>query len=383
MKKRQCVAMLLAGGKGSRLKELTDTIAKPAVPFGGKYRIIDFTLSNCQTSGIQTVGLLTQYSPHTLQNYIGRGEAWGFDRKQGGLTILPPYQCKNTDHWYEGTAHAVYQNLDYIEQYDPEHVLIISGDHIYKMDYTEMLESHIQSQADATVSVKPVPWNEASRFGVIRTDDTNRIKDFEEKPEYPTSNLASMGVYIFKWSVLKQLLIEEEKNEFSTKDFGKDILPRMLQDQRPLFAYPFHGYWKDVGTLESYWEANMDLLNKESNIFLSTKEIDVNTVEQSYPPQYIDHAATVKQSLLSEGNEVYGEVDHSVLFGGVKIGLGAKVRNSVILPNAVIGDHAVIDHAIIGENVFIPTYCEVGSPKSDIVLIGKSLMEESKMHSIR
>ncbi|SER80129.1 glucose-1-phosphate adenylyltransferase [Salipaludibacillus aurantiacus] len=383
MKKRSCVAMLLAGGKGTRLKELTMHNAKPAVPFGGKYRIIDFTLSNCQSSGIDTVGLLTQYSPHTLHNYIGRGEAWGLDRKHGGLSILPPYQCKDTSHWYEGTADAVYQNLHYIDQYDPEHVLIISGDHIYKMDYNRMLEHHIETNADATVSVKEVPWTEAGRFGIINTGDGNKIEEFNEKPDFPRSNLASMGVYIFKWSVLKRVLIEEEKNEFSSNDFGKDILPGMLHDRCALYAYRFNGYWKDVGTLESYWEANMDLLKKESNIFLANKEVEIMTVEQGYPPQYVDESAAVRQSLLSEGAEVYGAVDHSVLFTGVKVGKGAVVENSVVLPNAVIGEGARIENAIIGENVTIPDYYEVVSSGKDITLIGESIVEEKKLHSIR
>lgn len=383
MKKRRCVAMLLAGGKGSRLKELTDHNAKPAVPFGGKYRIIDFTLSNCQNSGIDTVGVLTQYLPHTLQSYIGRGEAWGLNRRHGGVTILPPYQCKDSDHWYEGTAHAVYQNMNYIEQYNPEHVLVVSGDHIYKMDYNNMLDYHIQTNADATVSVKGVPWNEASRFGIINTDQNNKIENFEEKPEFPTSNLASMGVYIFKWSVLKQMLIQEENNEFSTKDFGKDILPRILRDKHSLYAYKFTGYWKDVGTLESYWEANMDLLKKESNIFLTNKDVEINTVEQCYPPQFIDESAIIKQTLLSEGNEIYGNVDKSVLFAGVKVGKGSTIKNSVILSNAIIGNNVTLENVIVGEKVSIPDNYVFGSSRKDIKLIGKTVVEENRLYSVR
>lgn len=383
MKKRKCVAMLLAGGKGSRLKELTDDNAKPAVPFGGKYRIIDFTLSNCKNSGIDTIGLLTQYSPHTLQNYIGRGEAWGLNQKRGGLTILPPYQCKDSTHWYDGTAHAVYQNINYIEQYNPENVLIISGDHIYKMDYSKMLDYHIKTNADATVSVKEVPWNEASRFGIIHTDDNNKIEDFTEKPINPKSNLASMGVYIFKWSVLKQMLIQEEKNEFSTKDFGKDILPRILHDNRSLYAYKFNGYWKDVGTLESYWEANMDLLKKESNIFLTNKDVEINTVEQCYSPQFIDESAVIKQTLLSEGNEIYGNVTQSVLFSGVTIGKGSTIKNSVILPNAIIGNNVTIENAIVGEGVSIPDNYMFRSVPNTIQLIGKTIIEQNQLYSVR
>jgi glucose-1-phosphate adenylyltransferase len=376
--KKSCIAMLLAGGRGTRLQDLTDNNAKPAVPFGGKYRIIDFTLSNCRNSGIDTVGVLTQYQPHILQNYLGRGDSWDLYSKNGGLTILPPFQCKETDHWYEGTAHAIYQNLHYIEQYNPENVLIISGDHIYKMDYSKMLEQHVITNADATISVMGVPWKDANRFGIMKIDEnSNRIVDFEEKPKYPSSNLASMGIYIFKWSVLKRYLDQEEKNEFSSKDFGKDIIPAMLVSNQALFSYKFSGYWKDVGTLESYWEANLDLLKKETNIFLTNKDWEICTVENTYPPQYLDENAYIKQSIISGGNEIYGLVVHSVIFSGVEIGKGSTVKNSVILTDAIIGDNVMIENAIIGEGVTVPDNHVVNSyPNKTITLVGKPITQE-------
>ncbi|MDG5789099.1 glucose-1-phosphate adenylyltransferase [Evansella sp. AB-P1] len=383
MKKKQCVAMLLAGGRGTRLKELTDYNAKPAVPFGGKYRIIDFTLSNCKNSGIETVGVLTQYQPHILHQYIGRGEAWNLNNKNGGLTILPPYQCKKLDHWYNGTAHAIYQNMHFLDQYNPEHVLVISGDHIYKMDYTKMLKQHIESNGDVTISVMKVPWNEANRFGIMNVDEeSNRIVEFEEKPQFPSSNLASMGIYIFKWNVLKGYLEREERNEFSTKDFGKDIIPKVLHDNRLLYAYNFNGYWKDVGTIESYWEANMDLLKKETNIFLTNKDWDISTVELTSPPQYLDSNAVVKESLISAGNEIYGHVNHSVLFNNVTIGKGSTINNSVILPNAVIGENVRLENSIVGEGINVPNNYEVPRQRNGIILLGKTIEESQKVYSV-
>lgn len=380
MSKKQCIALLLAGGRGSRLKSLTDNLAKPAVPFGGKYRIIDFTLSNCKNSGIDTVGVLTQYHPHVLQNYIRDGRHWDLNRRDGGLSILPPYQCENGERWYEGTAHSIYQNRHIIDQYDPENILVISGDHIYKMDYNKMLQQHIHTSADATISVKEVPWNEASRFGIMKTDkNTGQIINFEEKPKNPSSNLASMGIYIFNWKKLKKYLEREEKNQLSSKDFGKDIIPAMLHDESKLIAYEFNGYWKDVGTIDSFWEANMDLLNKESNIFLNHKEWPVYTVEQSYPPQYIDLHANVKKALISEGCEIYGDVENSVLSSGVKIGEGAIIKDSVILPNAVIGKNVRIEKAVIGPGVAVEdgiTIVSKGSSK-EITLIGKSILKQN------
>ncbi|OIJ17635.1 glucose-1-phosphate adenylyltransferase [Anaerobacillus alkalilacustris] len=385
MRKKQCVAMLLAGGRGTRLQDLTDENAKPAVPFGGKYRIIDFTLSNCRNSGIDTVGVLTQYQPHILQNYVGRGDAWDLYKRNGGLTILPPYQCKDSDRWYEGTAHALYQNLHYIEQHNPENVLVISGDHIYKMDYNDMLQQHIENNADATISVMSVPWKEASRFGIMNIDEfSNRVVEFEEKPKFPTSNLASMGIYIFKWSVLKKYLEQEERNDFSSKDFGKDIIPSMLRNNQSMYSYKFHGYWKDVGTIESYWEANMDLLERDKNIFLTSQEWEICTVENNYPPQYLDKDALIKQSIVGGGNEIYGNVEHSVLFGDVKVGKGSKVKNSVLLTGARIGENVLIENAIIGEGVSIPdNYTITSSVHKQITLVGKTITENLIYSSVK
>lgn len=374
--KKKCIAMLLAGGRGTRLKKLTEDLAKPAVPFGGKYRIIDFTLSNCRNSGIDTVGVLTQYQPHVLQSYIKDGKDWDLDSRDGGLNILPPYQCGTEERWYDGTAHAIYQNTSFIDQYDPEHVLVISGDHIYKMDYDLMLQEHIKTGADATISVTEVTWEEASRFGIMNTDGTNnRIVDFEEKPDNPKSNLASMGVYIFKWKTLKSYLQKEEENELSSKDFGKDIIPAMLTDNRKLFAYTFSGYWKDVGTIDSFWEANMDLLSKESNIFLNDKDWTVFTHEQSYAPSYIDSSATVKRSIISEGCEVYGTVENSVIFNDVVIGKGSIIKDSVLLPGTVIGENVVIEKGVTACKVTVGDHCIIAPSKAnaEIVLVGEDV----------
>lgn len=383
--KKQCIAMLLAGGRGTRLKSLTENLAKPAVPFGGKYRIIDFTLSNCRNSGIDTVGVLTQYQPHILQSYISDGKDWDLNRRDGGLSILPPYQCENGERWYEGTAHAIYQNMHIIEQYAPEHVLVISGDHIYKMDYNKMLQHHIDTNADATISVIEVPWKEASRFGLLKTDEYNdRIVDFEEKPKNPSSNLASMGIYIFKWKTLKAYLEQDQQNPFSTKDFGKDIIPTMLQDNLKLFAYRFNGYWKDVGTISSYWEANMDLLKKETNILLNDKEWGIYTVEQTHPPQYLDSNAKVTQSLISEGCEIYGTVEKSVLFSGVKIGNGSIIKDSVILPGAVIGDNVIIEKAVVAPSVTIGDGVSITSktPANEITLVSENLQQNNFVYHV-
>ncbi|NRG27633.1 glucose-1-phosphate adenylyltransferase [Bacillus circulans] len=376
MLNKKCIAMLLAGGRGTRLQKLTEELAKPAVPFGGKYRIVDFTLSNCRNSGIDTVGVLTQYQPHVLQNYIKDGKDWDLDSRDGGLSILPPYQCGTEERWYDGTAHAIYQNISYIDQYNPDYVLVISGDHIYKMDYNLMLQQHIKTGADATISVTEVPWEEANRFGIMNTDGTNnRIVDFEEKPSNPKSNLASMGVYIFKWKTLKSYLQKEEKNELSSKDFGKDIIPAMLTDNRKLHAYTFKGYWKDVGTIDSFWEANMDLLSKESNIFLNNKDWTVFTHEQCYAPSYIESSATVNRSIISEGCEIYGTVENSVIFNDVIIGKGAIVKDSVLLPGTVIGENAVIEKSVTACNVTVGDHSII-APKdadSEIILIGESI----------
>src|SRR3954451_12735531 len=354
MIKKKCIAMLLAGGKGSRLNSLTKDLAKPAVPFGGKYRIIDFTLSNCTNSGIDTVGVLTQYQPLVLNSYIGIGSAWDLDRINGGVTVLPPYTASSEVKWYTGTASAVYQNLNYLEQYNPEYVLILSGDHIYKMNYEEMLEYHISRGADVTISVIEVPWDEASRFGIMNTNEEMGVTNFVEKPDEPISNLASMGIYIFKWSVLKAYLLEDAENKESSHDFGKDIIPKLLQDEKMLFAYPFKGYWKDVGTVKSLWEANMDLLKEGTELDLYDRNWRIYSVNPNQPPQYIAPTAHVEDSLINEGCMVEGTVKNSVLFQGVIVEEGSGIQESVIMPNARIGKNAVIEKAIIAEGMVVP-----------------------------
>ena len=375
MKKQKCIAMLLAGGKGTRLNQLTDSIVKPAVPFGGKYRIIDFALSNCKNSGIETVGILTQYKPLVLHSYLGNGSHWGL-HKYGDLTILPPYQRDDRGvEWYEGTAHAVFQNIEFIEQYSPDYVLILSADQIYKMDYTLMLRQHMETNADCTISVVEVPWKEANRFGLMKIDRaTYKIRDFEEKPVRPTSNLASMGIYIFNWSILKEYLIKEEQKKFTNRDFGKDIIPSMLHDQLQLYAYYFNNYWKDVGTVKSYWEANLDLLNKEKNIFLQNPEWKIYTMENNEPPLYLDKNAKVHHSIVSEGCEIYGAVEESVLFSGVKVGKGTIIKNSVILPHTIIGENVWVENAVIGSRSLIKNRVIVRSKDSviDLMVIGNN-----------
>jgi glucose-1-phosphate adenylyltransferase len=371
--KKQCVAMLLAGGKGTRLKELTKNLAKPAVPFGGKYRIIDFALSNCKNSSIDTVGVLTQYKQESLRNYISDGEKWGLNRKIGGVAILQPKQFDNIESSYEGTAHAVFENLLYIENQNPEYVLILSGDHIYKMDYSHMVEEHKQSGADATISVIKVPWSETPRFGIMNINpESNRIIEFEEKPIYPKSNLASMGIYLFNWSILKKFLEKEENNPYSTKDFGKDVIPSMLQDNCHLHAYQFNGYWKDVGTVQSFWEAHMDLLSVNTNPILKNEEWIIYTNGLSQPPMYLDGTASLHQSIISEGCKVYGKVENSVLFYGVTVGQGAIIKDSVILPNTIIGENAEIYRTVVGSGSVISANAKIGvsTPFSEITLIG-------------
>ncbi|KPV56829.1 glucose-1-phosphate adenylyltransferase [Paenibacillus sp. A3] len=376
MRKKECVAMLLAGGEGRRLGVLTSKLAKPAVHFGGKYRIIDFTLSNCTNSGIDTVGVLTQYQPLVLNTYIGIGTPWDLDRKSGGVTVLPPYMEQNGGDWYKGTANAIYRNISFIEQYDPEYVLVISGDHIYKMDYDRMLDFHKSKAADCTIAVIEVKWEEASRFGLMSTDDENRITEFAEKPKEPKSNLASMGIYIFNWQALKEYLIKDEADPESSKDFGKDVIPLMLRDGRPLFAYPFEGYWKDVGTIQSLWEANMDLLEDEPEFNLNDREWRIYSVNPCQPGQYVAPTAQVRRSLINEGCCVFGEVDHSVLFYGVQVGEGTVIRDSVIMPNVTIGSNVSIHKAIIGEGTVVEDGCVIGQPDGDgggdIVLIGSN-----------
>jgi glucose-1-phosphate adenylyltransferase len=373
MSNKQCIAMLLAGGKGSRLKDLTRNLAKPAVPFGGKYRIIDFALSNCKNSSIDTVGVLTQYKQETLKNYIENGHSWGLDRQIGGVAILQPNQSDLDGTSYEGTAHAVFENLPYIENQNPELVLILSGDHIYKMDYSKMVIEHKKSGADATISVVNVPWSEASRFGIMNIDPkSNKIIDFEEKPAHPKSNLASMGIYLFNFPVLKKYLIKEENNPYSSKDFGKDVIPAMILDDCHLHAYQFDGYWKDVGTVESFWEANMDLLSTRTSPILVNEDWKIYTSGLPQPPMYLDEEAVLTKSIVSEGCKVFGRVENSVLFNGVSVAKGAFIKDSVILPNTTIGANAVINRAVIGSGSMIGENVKIGEPApfSPITLIG-------------
>lgn len=351
MIKKEMIAMLLAGGQGSRLGVLTDKVAKPAVAFGGKYRIIDFPLSNCINSGVDTVGVLTQYQPLRLNAHIGIGIPWDLDRNVGGVTVLPPYERSVNSEWYTGTANAIYQNLDYMASYNPDYVLILSGDHIYKMDYEVMLDFHKANKADVTIATMPVPYEEASRFGVMITDETGRIKEFEEKPEHPRSNLASMGIYIFSWSVLKESLIALKEQKGC--DFGMHILPYCRDNDKRLFAYEFNGYWKDVGTLGSYWEANMELIDIIPEFNLYEEFWKIFTRGDIIRPQYIAGSAVVDRSLISEGAEIYGEVHNSVIGADVVIEEGAKVHDSIIMRHCVIGSGSHINKAIIAENVSV------------------------------
>ena len=372
MKSKKWVAMLLAGGQGSRLRELTSDLAKPAVPFGGKYRIIDFTLSNCTHSGIDTVGVLTQYRPHILNSYIGNGRPWDLDRNNGGVSMLPPYQGKDGGEWYKGTANAVYQNFHFIDHNDPEYVLVISGDHIYKMDYNKMLENHIEKGAHATIAVIEVPWEEANRFGIMNTNEADQIIEFDEKPKNPKSNLASMGVYLFNWKHLKKYLTEDEKDSNSSNDFGKDIIPKMLEDGANLQAYRFNGYWKDVGTIESLWEAHMDLLAEPSVFELGDHNWQIYAGNANHPPQFISKEASVKQSLVNEGCLVFGNVEHSVLSYNVQVGNGTIVKDSVIMPNVKIGNNVTIEKAIIGSGTVIEDGAVIRDSEQGLTLIGEN-----------
>ncbi|MDY2632792.1 MAG: glucose-1-phosphate adenylyltransferase [Clostridium sp.] len=369
MGRKEIVAMILAGGQGSRLGVLTKDIAKPAVPFGGKYRIIDFPLSNCSNSGIYTVGVLTQYKPLDLNAYIGIGDPWDLDRRNGGVTILPPYQGEKGGAWYKGTANAIYQNIQFIDRYEPEYVLILSGDHIYKMDYYKMLDFHKSHNADATIAVINVPLDEASRFGIMNTNEDSTIYEFEEKPKHPKSTNASMGVYIFKWSVLKEYLIQDEMDKDSSNDFGKNIIPKMLNSGRKLVAYPFKGYWKDVGTIESLWEANMDLLKIDNELNLYDSEWKIYSDNQIRPAQHIGEKAKIANSLIVEGCIVNGEVEDSVLSQGVTVGKNTIIRDSVIMPNVKIGDNVTIERAIVGNDSIINNDCHIGDGK-DIKVVG-------------
>ncbi len=353
MYKKECIAMILAGGQGSRLGSLTKKIAKPAVPFGAKYRIIDFTLSNCSHSGITTVGVLTQYQPLELNTYIGNGRPWDLDVSNGGVFVLPPYMGAEKGEWYKGTANAIYQNMDFISGFDPQYVLILSGDHIYKMDYSKMLRYHIEKNADVTISTITVPMQEASRFGILTYDETGKVLQFDEKPANPKSNQASMGIYIFNWNVLKEELILDENNLNSSHDFGKDIIPNILKKKKHLYGYPFKGYWKDVGTIASLWEANMDLIEKGTDFNLDDPNWPIMARSSALPPHYIGKNGSINQSLVTEGCEIEGTVEHSILFSGVKVGKGSKVIDSIIMNNTVIKDNVYINKAIIGNDCLI------------------------------
>ncbi|MDF9843342.1 MULTISPECIES: glucose-1-phosphate adenylyltransferase [unclassified Paenibacillus] len=365
MKKKEMVAMLLAGGQGKRLKGLTKSLAKPAVYFGGTYRIIDFPLSNCSNSGIDTVGVLTQYEPLVLHSYIGVGGDWDLNRKDGGVFVLPPHERENGSSWYRGTADAIYRNLKFVDQFDPEHVLILSGDHIYKMDYNAMLQYHKSRNADCTISVIDVSLEEASRFGILNTDEDLKIYEFEEKPAKPKSTLASMGVYIFKWEVLRKHLLEDGEKPDSSHDFGKDIIPLMLADGNSLYAYPFEGYWRDVGTVTSLWEANMDLLSDHPPLNLNDPNWRIFTRNPNQPAQYVAPEAKVSSCIINEGCIVHGEVKHSVLFYGVEVGEGSVITDSVIMPKVKIGKNVRIHKAIISENTVIEDYMEIGNDREN------------------
>ena len=367
MKKKKCIAMLLAGGQGSRLGRLTTNIAKPAVSFGGKYRIIDFGLSNCVNSGIEAVGVLTQYQPLVLNEYIGSGQPWDLDSMNSGVRVLSPYQqIKGTD-WYKGTANAIYQNINYIDRYNPDFVVILSGDHIYKMDYSKMIAFHKENNADCTIAVIDVPMAEASRFGIMNTNPDGSIYEFEEKPKHPKSTNASMGIYVFSWDKLRKYLIEDEDTEGSEHDFGKDVLPKMLADGCRMFAYQFQGYWKDVGTIDSLWESNMDLLDPNVPLDLSDESWKIYSRNPVVPPQYIAEGASVQNSLIADGCDISGSIDFSVLFSNVVVKPGAVVQDSIIMPGSVIEEGAVVQYAIVSENTVIGKNAHIGARPEDIV----------------
>ena len=359
--KKECVAMLLAGGQGSRLYALTQDMAKPAVSYGGKYRIIDFPLSNCINSGIDTVGVLTQYQPLVLHDYIGNGQPWDLDKIHGGAHALPPFQTALGAQWYKGTANAIYQNINFVDRYDPDYVVILSGDHIYKMDYSKMLAYHKEKNADATIAVQEVTLEEATRLGIMICDENMGITDFEEKPAKPRSTLASMGIYIFTWKKLRQYLIDNENNPEEDKDFGKAIIPNMLTAGEKLVAYPFEGYWRDVGTIDSLWEANMDLLNPNIPLDLYDPDWKIYSRTANMPPQYVGSSAKIENSMISEGAVVNGNVDFSIIFPGVTIEAGATVRDSIIMPGSVIKAGAVVEYAIVGEECVIGEYATIGA----------------------
>lgn len=376
MKQNNMLAMILAGGRGSRLHDLTNKVAKPAVSYGGKYRIIDFPLSNCANSGIDVVGVLTQYESVLLNSYVSGGSQWGLDTRDGGVFVLPPREKADANlDVYRGTADAISQNIDFVDNYDPEYMLILSGDHIYKMNYAKMLQAHKENKADATIAVIEVPMKEASRFGIMNTEpETGRIVEFEEKPAEPKSNLASMGIYIFNWKLLRKMLVADMKNEESSHDFGKDIIPALLNDGKNLFAYKFKGYWKDVGTIDSLWEANMDLLDKKNGLDLDDRTWKIYTEDTPALPQYISSESDVKRAFITQGCVVEGEVKNSVLFTGAKVGQNAKVIDSVLMPGAVVEEGAVVHRALIADGVKIGSQAVVGSADSEhIELVAKNV----------
>ena len=370
MSKNSMLAMVLAGGRGSRLKDLTNKVAKPAVSFGGKYRIIDFPLSNCANSGIDIVGVLTQYESVLLNSYAAGGRIWGLDSKDSGVFILPPREKADAGlDVYRGTADAISQNIDFIDGYDPEYLLVLSGDHIYKMNYDKMLQAHIDKKADATIAVIGVPKKEASRFGIMNTAEDGRIIEFEEKPEHPKSNLASMGIYIFSWKLLRKMLVADMKNNESNHDFGKDIIPTMLNDGKALYAYKFKGYWKDVGTIDSLWEANMDLLDKSNELNLADPSWKIYTEDAIELPQYIGPDAEVKNAYVTQGCRIEGKVENSVLFTGTTIGKGAKVKDTVLMPGASVAPGAKVTRALVADGVKIGKGAVVGNAKSENILL--------------
>ena len=376
-KKKECVAMLLAGGQGSRLYALTEKTAKPAVPFGGKYRIIDFPMSNCINSGIDTVGVLTQYQPLVLNEYIGNGQPWDLDRMSGGVMVLPPYQGKKGADWYKGTANAIYQNLNFIKRYDPDYVIILSGDHIYKMDYNAMLENHKATGADCTIAVLEVPLAEASRFGIMVTNKAGRITQFQEKPKVPISTKASMGIYIFNRKILEKYLIQDENTQGSSNDFGKNIIPSMLNDGMQLYAFPFEGYWKDVGTIDSLWEANMDLLGDHPQFNIHDKQWRIFSRNYAEPPHFIGESASVSNSIITEGCDIEGTVENSVLSNGVIVEKGAVVKDSVVMSGTIIKAGASVNYSIIDSNTIVSENSVVGEEKTKatgITVIGSDLL---------
>lgn len=368
--KQEMLAMILAGGQGTRLGVLTKQIAKPAVPFGGKYRIIDYAMSNCINSGIKRVGVVTQYQPLELNEHIGNGAAWGLTGRNAGATILQPYSSSDGEKWFKGTANAIYQNISYIDSINPEYVLVLSGDHIYKMDYSEMLENHKANNATLTVGVIPVPIKEASRFGIMNTDHANRIIEFEEKPKEPKSNLASMGIYIFNWKTLRRYLVEDQAKAREMEDFGKNVIPAYLDNGENCFAYPFEGYWKDVGTIESLWEANMETLSPDHPLNLSKDDWRIYTNNPVTPPQFITADAKLSDSLVVDGCYIAGDIEHSILSLNVKVGKGSKVSDSLVMSGVTIGENCTIEYAIIGENAVIADGASVVGTKDEIAVVG-------------